>query len=111
MQLVRSLAAGAVVVGAMCGFSVAGTTAASAVSVQPVAGGVQVDLSHEDTVWASQSHVGAFVAGLPNPAAASFGRTLDTLAELASQYPQGHVAFTVFGPLDNLSGTMTALAY
>ncbi|MCX5042636.1 hypothetical protein OG921_05555 [Aldersonia sp. NBC_00410] len=81
---------------------------ASALGVTPVPGGVQVDLNHAETQWVSQNGVGVRTAGLPHPSAASFGQTLDSVAEVAAGYPQGWVSFTVFGPLDSLNGTMVA---
>lgn len=109
MHLFRSLATGALLVGAATGLAVMGAGSAAAVTVQPVDGGVQVDLNHDDTVWVRDHNVGGMVAGLGSPAAASFGQSLTVLSQLASQFPQGRVAFTVFGPLDNLNGTMVAL--
>lgn len=109
MQIFRSLAAGAMVVGAASGLAVAGMGSAAAADVRPLPGGVEVNLSHADTVWAHQQGVGKMIAGIPNPSVASFGTSLSALSELASTYPQGRVAFTVFGPFDQLSGTMVAL--
>ncbi|NUS43106.1 MAG: hypothetical protein HOQ24_05390 [Mycobacteriaceae bacterium] len=109
MHLFRSFAAGAALAGALtCGVTLGAHTAAAA-TVAPIPGGVEVNLTHDDTVWVSQNKLGTMVSSLPNPAAGSFGQTLNTLSELASQYPQGRVAFTVVGPFDNLNGTMVAL--
>jgi hypothetical protein len=110
MPLFRSIAAGALVAGAMSGCAVAACGSASAASVAPVSGGWQIDLDHDETVWAADNHVGTLFLGLPNPAAGSFGQTLNALSDLAARYPRGRVSITVFGPINNLSGTMTALA-
>ncbi|MBD0324263.1 MAG: hypothetical protein ICV72_12895 [Aldersonia sp.] len=106
--LVRSLALGAVIVGAASAGAVLAAAPASALGVSPLPGGVQVDLNHDETVWAHQNDIGTRAAGLPHPSAESFGTTLQAVTEAASQYPQGHVSFTVYGPLDNLNGTMVA---
>ncbi|NKY88288.1 hypothetical protein [Nocardia veterana] len=109
MRVVRKLAAGAVIAAAASGLAVLGAGSASAVAVTPLPGGVQVDLSPGDTQWVSQSHVGRTIAVLPHPSAASFGQALDAAATLSSQYPDGRVVFTVYGPFDQLNGTMLAL--
>jgi hypothetical protein len=103
----RFFAASVLVAGAASALS-AGP--AAAVTVAPVPGGMQVDLTHNDTVWVSQTNVGGLLAGVPNVAVQSFGQTLTALSGLASLYPQGRVAFTVVGPLNSLNGTMEALA-
>ncbi|WP_327114279.1 hypothetical protein OHB12_33995 [Nocardia sp. NBC_01730] len=109
MRVVRSLVAGALVAGAASVFAVLGTGSASAVAVTPLGGGVQVDLSPADTAWVSQNHFGQTIAGLPHPSAASFGEALDAAAQVSSSVPGGRVTFTVYGPVDQLNGTMLAL--
>ena len=101
--------AGALVAGAASVLALLGAGSASAVAVTPLPGGVQVDLTPADTQWVHQTHFGQAIAGLPHPSAASFGQALDSAAELSSQYPQGRVVFTMYGPFDQLSGTMLAL--
>jgi hypothetical protein len=110
MPFIRSFAAGALFAGAVSGCAIAGCGIASAASVTPVSGGWQIDLNHGETVLASKSHLGMLLSRLPNAAAGSFGRTLDTLSGLAARYPAGRVSISVFGPVDNFSGTMTAFA-
>jgi hypothetical protein len=110
MLYFRSLVKGALVAAAVTGCAAAGVGAASAASVTPVTGGWQIDLNHVETVWTHDTGLGAVVAGLPTPAAVSFGRSLDNLTGLAAVYPQGRVSITIFGPIGDLSGTMTALA-
>ncbi|WP_245677922.1 hypothetical protein [Nocardia acidivorans] len=68
-----------------------------------------MDLTPADTAWVANSHIGQAIAGLPHPSAASFGESLDSAAALSSQYPGGRVVFTVYGPFDQLNGTMLAL--
>jgi hypothetical protein len=109
MRVVRSLVAGALIAGAASVFAVLGAGSASAVAVTPLAGGVRVDLSPADTAWVHQSHFGQTIAGLPHPSAASFGQALDAAATVSSSVPGGRVTFTVFGPFNQLSGTMLAL--
>lgn len=109
MRVVRSIVAGALIAGAAAVFTSLGAGSASAVAVTPLAGGVQVDLSPADTAWVSQSRIGLTIAGLPHPSAASFGEALDAAATVSSAVPNGRVTFTVFGPLDQLNGTMLAL--
>ncbi|MEU8894432.1 hypothetical protein AB0C65_01100 [Nocardia sp. NPDC048505] len=75
----------------------------------PLPGGLQVDLTAADTQWVSQSHIGQAIAGLPHPSAASFGQALDAAAKVSASVPNGRVTFTVFGPLNELNGTMLAL--
>ncbi|MBB5918169.1 hypothetical protein BJY24_007081 [Nocardia transvalensis] len=75
----------------------------------PLPGGVKVDLTPADTQWVHQSHIGQAISGLPHPSASSFGQSLDSAAGLSSQYPDGRVVFTVYGPFDQLNGTMLAL--
>ncbi|MEV6430142.1 hypothetical protein [Nocardia sp. NPDC051463] len=109
MRVVRSLVAGALIAGAASVFAVFGAGSANAVAVTPLAGGVQVDLSPADTAWVYQNHIGRAVAGLPHPSAASFGQALDAAAGVSSSVPNGRVTFTVYGPLNELNGTMLAL--
>ncbi|GAA5058163.1 hypothetical protein [Nocardia callitridis] len=109
MRVVRSLVTGALIAGAASVFAILGSGSAGAVGVTPLPGGVQVDLSPGDTAWVSQNHVGQALAGLPHPSASSFGTSLDAAARLSSTVPGGRVTFTVYGPLDQLSGTMLAL--
>ncbi|AVH24546.1 hypothetical protein IU438_21980 [Nocardia cyriacigeorgica] len=109
MRVVRSLVAGALIAGAASVFATLGAGNAGAVAVTPLPGGVQVDLTPADTKWVHQSGFGRTIAGLPHPSAASFGYALDSAAALSSEYPEGRVVFTVFGPFDQLSGTMLAL--
>ncbi|WP_194819281.1 hypothetical protein [Nocardia sp. XZ_19_385] len=109
MRVVRSLVAGALIAGAASVFAVLGAGSANAVAVTPLPGGLQVDLSPGDTRWVSQSNIGLALAGLPHPSAASFGQALDAAAEVSSAVPNGRVTFTVFGPLNELNGTMLAL--
>ncbi|MBH0779979.1 hypothetical protein [Nocardia bovistercoris] len=109
MRVVRSLVLGALIAGAASVFATLGAGSAGAVAVTPLPGGVQVDLSPSDTRWVHDSHVGNAIAGLPHPSASSFGQALDSAAALSSTYPNGRVTFTVFGPFDELNGTMLAL--
>ncbi|MEU7632740.1 hypothetical protein AB0B25_22910 [Nocardia sp. NPDC049190] len=109
MRVVRSLVAGALVAGAASVFAVLGAGSAGAVAVTPLPGGVQVDLSPADTVWVHQTHFGQTLAGLPHPSAASFGQALDAAAQVSSSVPGGRVTFTVYGPVDQLNGSMLAL--
>ncbi|MBO0856096.1 MAG: hypothetical protein J2P18_20285 [Nocardia sp.] len=109
MRVLRKLAAGALFAGAASGVAVMGAGEASAVAVTPLPGGLQVDLNPGDTQWVHQTHVGQSITGLPNASAASFGESLDSAAALSSQYPDGRVVFTVYGPIDQPSGTMLAL--
>lgn len=109
MRIVRSLVAGALIAGAASVFAMLGAGSASAVAVTPLAGGVKVDLSPADTAWVAQNHIGQAIAGLPHPSAASFGEALDAAAGLSSNVPGGRVTFTVYGPLNELNGTMLAL--
>ncbi|MBF6175586.1 hypothetical protein [Nocardia blacklockiae] len=109
MRVVRKLVAGAMIAGAASVIGVLGAGSANAVAVTPLPGGVQVDLSHGDTQWVHQSHLGQAISGLPHPSAASFGQALDAASGLSSQYPDGRVVFTVYGPFDQLNGTMLAL--
>ncbi|WP_228002545.1 hypothetical protein [Nocardia australiensis] len=109
MRVVRSLVAGALIAGAASVFAVLGAGSASAVAVTPLAGGVQVDLNSVDTVWVHQSHIGQAIAGLPHPSAASFGQALDATAAVSSNVPGGRVTFTMYGPINQLNGTMLAL--
>ncbi len=109
MRVVRSMVAGALIAGAASVFAVLGAGSASAVAVTPLPGGVQVDLSPADTQWVHQTHFGRTIAGLPHPSAASFGEALDGAAAVSSAYPTGRVTFTVFGPFNELNGTMLAL--
>ncbi len=108
MRFVRSLAAGAVVIGAGAGIAIAGSGTASAIGFQPLPGGVQVDLNHAETVWAHQNNVGAAVGNIPNPSAQSFGVAFDGATELSSMYPKGRVSFSVIGPLNDLGGFIVA---
>ncbi|WP_245547942.1 hypothetical protein [Nocardia pneumoniae] len=103
------MVAGALVAGAASVFAVLGAGSANAVAVTPLQGGVQVDLSPADTVWVHQTHVGLAIAGLPHPSAASFGQALDAAAQVSSSVPGGRVTFTVYGPFDQLNGSMLAL--
>ncbi len=109
MRVVRKLVAGALVAGAASVLAVLGAGSASAVAFTPLPGGVQVDLTPGDTQWVHHTHFGDTLGALPHPSAASFGQALDSAADLSSKYPDGRVVFTVFGPLDQLSGTMLAL--
>ncbi|WP_280509258.1 hypothetical protein [Nocardia farcinica] len=109
MRVVRSLVAGAFIAGAASVLAVLGAGSANAVAVTPLPGGVQVDLSHADTKWVADNNFGRVIGSLPHPSAPSFGEALDAAAELSSQYPTGRVTLTVFGPLDQLNGTMLAL--
>ncbi|MFQ6399143.1 hypothetical protein ACLMAJ_37640 [Nocardia sp. KC 131] len=110
MRIARSLVTGALIAGAASVFALLGAGSASAVAVTPLAGGVQVDLSPADTTWVYQSHIGkTVIAGLPHPSAASFGQALDAAAGVSSNVPNGRVTFTVYGPFNELSGTMLAL--
>ncbi|WP_433725387.1 hypothetical protein ACQP0C_30205 [Nocardia sp. CA-129566] len=109
MRIVRSLVAGALIAGAASAFAMLGTGSASAVAVTPLAGGVQVDLNPADTAWVHQNHIGQAIAGLPHPSAASFGEALDAAADVSASVPGGRVTFTVYGPLNELNGTMLAL--
>ncbi|WP_307817392.1 hypothetical protein [Nocardia acididurans] len=86
-----------------------GSGSASAFAVTPLPGGVQVDLTPADTQWVANTQFGNTIAGLPHPSAASFGQALNSAAALSSQYPNGRVVFTVYGPFDQLNGTMLAL--
>lgn len=108
MRFVRSLAVGAVAVGATAGLGVLGAGSASALGVTPIPGGVQVDLSHSETVWAHQNNVGSAVAGLPGPAAKSFGSTFDAATELSQEFPKGRVSFSAIGPITDPSGVIVA---
>ena len=108
MRCVRSLAVGAVALGATAGAVVLGAGSASALAVTPIVGGVQVDLNHNDTVWAHQNKVGAAVASVPIPAAQSFGTTFDSATQLAATYPQGRVSFSAEGPITDPSGFIVA---
>ncbi|MFI6869283.1 hypothetical protein [Nocardia sp. NPDC050406] len=109
MRIARKLVTGALIAGAAGVLAMMGSGSASAVAVTPLPGGVQVDLSPADTQWVASNHFGQTLAGLPHPSAASFGQALDSAAQLSTQYPQGRVVFTVFGPFDQLNGTMLAL--
>jgi hypothetical protein len=109
MRVVRKLVAGALVAGAASVLAVLGAGAASAVAVTPLPGGVQVDLTPGDTQWVHQTHVGDTIGVIPHPSAVSFGQALDSAADLSSQYPAGRVVFTIYGPFDQLNGTMLAL--
>ena len=109
MRVVRKLAAGAIIAAAASGLAMLGAGSASAVGVTPLPGGVQVDLSPGDTQWVHQTHFGRTIGILPHPSAASFGQALDSAATLSSQYPDGRVVFTMYGPVDQLNGTMLAL--
>ncbi|WP_253798870.1 hypothetical protein [Nocardia amikacinitolerans] len=109
MRVVRSLVAGALIAGAASVFAALGAGSANAVAVTPLPGGVQVDLSPADTKWVADNNFGRTLAGLPHPSAASFGEALDAAADLSSTYPTGRVTFTVFGPFNELNGTMLAL--
>lgn len=109
MRIARKLVTGALIAGAAGVLAMMGAGSASAASVTPLPGGVQVDLTHADTQWVAGNHFGQTLAGLPHPSAASFGQALDAAATLSSQYPDGRVVFTVFGPFDQLNGTMLAL--
>ncbi|MGW4366988.1 hypothetical protein ACWEKT_15205 [Nocardia takedensis] len=109
MRVVRSLVAGALIAGAASVFAAFGAGSAGAVAVTPLPGGVQVDLSPSDTRFVDQTNLGLVIAGLPHPSAASFGQALDSAAALSSTYPAGRVTFTVFGPFNELNGTMLAL--
>ncbi len=108
MRFVRSLAAGAVVIGASAGLGIVGSGTASAIGIQPLPGGMQVDLNHDETLWAHQNNVGAAVGNIPNPSAKSFGVAFDGATELSSMYPKGRVSFSVFGPLNDLGGYIVA---
>ncbi|KAF0845657.1 MULTISPECIES: hypothetical protein [Nocardia] len=109
MRVVRSIVAGALIAGAAAVLTSMGAGSASAVAVTPLPGGVQVDLSPADTAWVHQNKFGRTVAGLPHPSAASFGQALDAAAAVSSSVPGGRVTFTVYGPFDQLNGTMLAL--
>jgi hypothetical protein len=109
MRIVRKLVAGALIAGAASVLAVLGAGSASAVSVTPVQGGLEVDLTPSDTQWVHQTHIGQVIGSLPHPSAPSFGQALDSAADLSSQYPDGRVVFTMYGPIDQLSGTMLAL--
>ncbi|ONM48673.1 hypothetical protein [Nocardia donostiensis] len=109
MRVARSLVTGALIAGAASVFAVLGAGSANAVAVTPLPGGVRVDLSPADTQWVSQTGFGHVIAGLPHPSAASFGQALDGAARVSAAHPTGRVVFTVFGPLDQLNGTMLAL--
>lgn len=109
MRVVRSIVAGALIAGAASVFAALGAGSAGAVAVTPLPGGVQVDLSPADTAFVHQNNVGIAIAGLPHPSAASFGQALDAAAEVSTQVPNGRVTFTVYGPLNELNGTMLAL--
>ena len=102
--VVRTIAVGALVAGA----AALGVGSASALGLQPLPGGVQVDLSHDETMWVKDNNIGLAAAGLPHPSAESFGVTLQAVSEKASEYPAGRVSFTMIGPFDQLSGTMAA---
>lgn len=110
MRVARYVATGAIVVGASAGLAVLGSGSASAIGVAPVPGGIAVDLSHAETVWAYDNNVGGAITGLPHPSAASFGLTFDSAAALALGYPQGRVGFTVLGPVNDLNGVIVAYA-
>ncbi|MBF6134853.1 hypothetical protein IU501_17810 [Nocardia otitidiscaviarum] len=109
MRIARKLVTGGLLAGTAAVLAVMGSGSASAVAVTPLPGGVQVDLTPADTRWVADTHFGQTLAGLPHPSAASFGQALDSAAKLSSQYPEGRVVFTVFGPFDQLNGTMLAL--
>jgi len=102
--VVRTLAVGALVTGA----AAAGVGSASALGLQPLPGGVQVDLSHDETMFVKNNNIGLAATQLPHPSAESFGVTLQAVSDKASEYPAGRVSFTMFGPFDQLSGTMAA---
>ncbi|WP_024803645.1 hypothetical protein [Nocardia sp. BMG51109] len=109
MRVVRKLVTGALIAGAASVLGVLGAGSANAVAVTPLPGGMQVDLTPSDTQFVHRSHIGQAISGLPHPSAASFGQALDAASGLSSQYPDGRVVFTVYGPVDQLSGTMLAL--
>jgi hypothetical protein len=102
--VVRTVVIGGLVAGA----AVLGVGSASALGLQPLPGGVQVDLSHDETMWVRDNNIGIAASRLPHPSAESFGYTLQAVSEKASEYPAGRVSFTMFGPFDQLSGTMVA---
>ncbi|MBY8863149.1 hypothetical protein K7711_42240 [Nocardia sp. CA2R105] len=109
MRVVRKLVAGALIAGAASVLAVMGAGSASAFALTPLPGGVQVDLTPGDTQWVHQTHIGQTIGFLPHPSAASFGQALDSAADLSSQYPDGRVVFTVYGPMEQLNGSMLAL--
>lgn len=102
--VVRTFAVGVMVAGG----AVLGVGSASALGLQPLPGGFQADLTHDETMWVRDNNIGIAAAGLPHPSAQSFGLTLQAVSETAAQYPAGRVSFTMFGPFDELSGTMAA---
>ena len=104
MRFVRSFAVGALAVGAATAMGLAGAGSASAMGVSPLPGGVQVDLNHDETMWAQQHNVGGSIASIPNETAQSFGDTFGAATEVSSTYPQGRVTFTAYGPINELSG-------
>ena len=104
MRFVRSFAVGALAIGALAGLGVTGAGSASAVGVSQLPGGVQVDLNHDETIWAQQHNVGGALANIPNPSAQSFGTTFGAATEASAEYPQGRVTFTAFGPITEPSG-------
>ncbi|RMI27983.1 hypothetical protein [Nocardia stercoris] len=109
MGMVRKSVAGMLIVGAASVLATMEAGSASALALNPLPGGVEVDLSPGDTQWVHQTHFGLTMSRLPHPSAASFGQSLEAAANLSSQYPDGRVIFTVYGPLDQLNGTMLAL--
>ncbi|MVU83481.1 hypothetical protein GPX89_40375 [Nocardia sp. ET3-3] len=109
MRIARKLAVGALLAAAASVSVVLGSGSASAVAITPLPGGVQVDLTPADTQWVAQNHFGQVIANLPHPSAPSFGEALDSAAAMSSQYPDGRVVFTVYGPFNELNGTMLAL--
>lgn len=109
MRIARSLVAGALIAGAASVFAMLGAGSAGAVEMAPTQGGVRVDLSPGDTQWVSENGFGNTLAALPHPSAASFGQALDGAAKVSSEHPTGRVVFTVYGPMDELNGTMLAV--
>ena len=108
MSFGRSIAVGVVALGATAGICALGAGSASAVGITPLPGGVQVEFTHDETVWVDQSNVGLGIYAIPNPSAQSFGLTLDAAAALAQTFPQGRVSFSAFGPLEAPQGEIVA---
>ena len=108
MRFVRSVVVGALVAGVASALALFGAGTASAVEVSPLPGGVRVDLSHAETAWAYQNGVGTTLAKIPNASFRSFGSTLTSATGMSADYPDGHVSFTMFGPVTSPSGEMVA---
>ncbi|NKS56166.1 hypothetical protein GS504_00865 [Rhodococcus hoagii] len=89
-----------------CAALALGAGTASAITVQPVPGGTQIELNHGETVALANAHIAAPVVDALMPVRLqhegenlSFGAGVQRRLDLAARTPGAWAGATVFGPL------------